>query len=141
MDVGAWSYAENLIQGLPMYFAVSQPSIAMSLAQLIHIAMAPVHDKYSGLNSKIRTKKYDKLNNNDRQAHSFEEFKEIVMPMLVTLGPYAYHDSVLLYKVSNEIVKAPFIQIYFRQDNKTRLYISAVPKMVPAAAQVNPDKV
>ena len=105
-----------------MYFAVSQPSIAMSLAQLIHIAMAPVHDKYSGLNSKIRTKKYDKLNNNDLQAHSFEEFKELVMPMLVTLGPYAYHDSVLLYKVSIEIIKAPFIaRIYFRKDTNRKI--------------------
>ena len=85
--------------GLPTYYAVAQPSIAMSLSQLIHITMQPVHEKYSRLDSRISSKKYVKLNNNDIQAHSFEEFRELVLPMLLTLGPYAYHDSVLLYKV------------------------------------------
>jgi hypothetical protein len=33
------------------------------------------------------------------QAHTFEDFKETVMPMLLALGPYAYHDGVLLYKI------------------------------------------
>ena len=99
LDVGAWSQAESLIQGMPQYYAVSQPSIAMSLAHLIHVTMAPVHARYSRLDARIKSKKYWPLNKNDPQARSFEEFQELVMPMLLTLGPYAYHDSVLLYKV------------------------------------------
>ena len=30
---------------------------------------------------------------------TFEDFKEMVIPMLLALGPYAYNDGILLYKV------------------------------------------
>ena len=97
LDVGAWSEAEKLICRLPTYYAVAQPLIAQSLATLIHTRMAPVHEKFSGLGPRIQTRHYE--GSEDTQARTFEEFKEIVLPMLLALGPYAYHDSILLYKV------------------------------------------
>ena len=34
-----------------------------------------------------------------KPAETFEEFQETVVPMLLALGPYAYTDPVLLYKI------------------------------------------
>ena len=105
LDVGAWAHAEKLIARLPTYHAVAQLPIAQSLANLIHIKMAPVHEKYSGLGTRIQSRKYQPLSTTDTQAHTFEEFKDIVLPMILALGPYAYHDGVLLYKILR-IIKA-----------------------------------
>ena len=99
LDVGAWTEAEKLITRLPLFYAVSQPSIAKALSNLIHIKMAPVHEKHSGLGCRLRTKRYESMSESDKLARSFEDFKEMIVPMLLSLGPYAYHDSVLLYKV------------------------------------------
>lgn len=107
LDVGAWSNAQQLISRLPTYHAVAQLSIAQSLAHLIHIKMDPVHQKYSGLGTRVQSRKYENLSTlkMDKQAKTFEDFKEIVLPMILTLGPYAYHDGVLLYKILR-IIKA-----------------------------------
>ena len=101
LDVGAWNHAENVIARLPTYSAVAQPQIAMSLANLLHITMAPVHEKYCKLGSRTPSRHYEPLTTEGApaQARTFEEFRDIVVPMLLTLGPYAYHDAVLLYKV------------------------------------------
>ena len=105
LDVGAWSHAEQLIARLPMYHAVAQLPIAQSLANLIHIKMAPVHEQYSRLGTRVKSRQYEPLSSSDKQAHTFEEFKEIVLPMILTLGPYAYHDGILLYKILR-VIKA-----------------------------------
>ena len=99
LEVGAWSHAEQVISRLPIYYAVAKPSIAKALANLIHVKMAPVHKKYSGLGPRIKTKVYEPISSDDRQAETFEDFKDIVIPMLLALGPYAYNDGILLYKV------------------------------------------
>ncbi len=103
IDVGAWEQAEMLISRLPPYCAVAQPQIARSLARLLHVTMAPVHEQetHRHLGSRIRTKKYSALTNKNapKQARTLQEFKDIVVPMLLTLGPYAHHDAILLFKV------------------------------------------
>ena len=101
LDVGAWTQAELMINRLPPYSAVAQPQIARSLANLLHVTMAPVHEKHCRLGPRVKTKHYEPLDSSGgpKQAKTLEEFKEVVLPMLLTLGPYAYHDSVLLYKV------------------------------------------
>lgn len=54
---------------------------------------------FLGLGDRIKTKIYEPISSENRQAETFEDFKEIVIPMLLALGPYAYHDGILLYKV------------------------------------------
>ena len=75
LDVGAWSNAQQLISRLPTYHAVAQLPIAQSLAHLIHIKMAPVHQKYSGLGTRVQSRKYLPLSTTDKQANTFEDFK------------------------------------------------------------------
>lgn len=128
LDVGAWSCAENLISRLPTYFAVSQPLIAQSLATLIHIKMAPVHDQFSCLGPRIKSKKYPPLTSDYVQAKTFKEFQDMVLPMLLALGPYAYHDTILLYKILR-ILKAS-LKIPTDEPGKEREKI---------AEPVNPD--
>ena len=101
LEVGAWTHAEKCIGQLPIYYAVAQPVIAKALGNLIHITMQPMHKRYSGLNARIRTKKHEPLNNKGAPtpASTFEEFRTIVVPMLLALGPYSSDDPVLLYKV------------------------------------------
>ena len=99
LDVGAWTHAEEVISRLPIYYAVAKPAIAKALANLIHVKMAPVHKKFSGLGDRIKSQIYEPISSDDRQAETFEDFKEIVLPMLLALGPYAYLDGILLYKV------------------------------------------
>lgn len=99
LDVGAWSHAEKLIGRLPLNYAVAQPSIARSLSNLIHRKIAPIHEKFSGLGSRIKTKKYSPINDEEVQVETFEDFRVEAVPMLLTLGPYAYQDAILLYKI------------------------------------------
>ena len=56
--------------------------------------------RHSGLNSRIRTKRYEPLNNKGAPlpVRTFEEFRKTVVPMLLALGPYSVDDAVLLYK-------------------------------------------
>ena len=56
--------------------------------------------RYSGLNSRIRTKTYEPLNNKGAPlpVKTFEEFRSTIVPMLLALGPYSSDDPVLLYK-------------------------------------------
>lgn len=118
LDVGAWSQAESLISRLPTYYAVSQPPIALSLSNLIHVAMAPIHEQYSGLGSRIKTKHHDLASSETKQARTYEEFRDIVVPMLLTLGPYAFHDGVLLYKVLRILKSA--LKIPLNESGKER---------------------
>ena len=66
-----------------------------------NLAKKNIRFRYSGLNPRIRTKRYEALNNKGAppQAKTFEEFKEIVVPMLLALGPYSADYPILLYKV------------------------------------------
>ena len=38
-------------------------------------------------------------------AATFKEFRETAMPMLLALGPYAYSDPVLLYKIIRDPIQ------------------------------------
>ena len=76
LDVGAWSEAEEILNRLPCYQAVAVPSIAQSLQNLIHRTMA-----------------------------STEEVDESIERMLLTLGPFAHDDGILLYKVLRRLRK------------------------------------
>ena len=101
LKVGAWSEAESLISRLPTYYAVSQPLIARALMTLIHTTMDPIHRECSSGSTLPRTTTYPALDNKSapKPAQSFEEFQERVVPMLLALGPYAYTDPILLYKI------------------------------------------
>ena len=60
---------------------------------------------FLGLGDRIKSKIYEPISSENRQAETFEDFKEIVIPMLLALGPYAYHDGILLYKVSIVVIR------------------------------------
>jgi hypothetical protein len=60
---------------------------------------------FLGLGDRIKSKIYEPISSENRQAETFEDFKEIVIPMLLALGPYAYHDGILLYKVSIMVIR------------------------------------
>ena len=67
----------------------------------MHVTLDPVHRKYCGDTVARRTRARPPLGNSSapRPAETFAEFRETAMPMLLALGPYAYSDPVLLYKV------------------------------------------
>ena len=43
ISVGAWKEAEKIIEALPEFYAVSQPTIALALQRLIHVTVEPLH--------------------------------------------------------------------------------------------------
>ena len=65
------------------------------------MTLEPVHRKCCGDTVVRRTRARPPLGNSSapRPAETFADFRETALPMLLALGPYAYSDPVLLYKV------------------------------------------
>ena len=65
------------------------------------MTLEPVHRKCCGDTVVRRTRSRPPLGNSSapRPAETFADFRETALPMLLALGPYAYSDPVLLYKV------------------------------------------
>ncbi|TRY73857.1 hypothetical protein TCAL_01902 [Tigriopus californicus] len=107
LRVGAWTHAEKLMNRLPPYFAVSQEPIAKALQRLVHLTIQPLVQKCS--NKSYKTFSSDLIPSSNQFSpilvDTFEQFKTVVMPMLMELGPHASSDLSLLYKIMR-ILKA-----------------------------------
>ena len=91
----------------------------------MHVTLDPVHRKCCGDTVARRTRARPPLGNSSapRPAETFGEFRETAMPMLLALGPYAYSDPVLLYKIIRIIKASLGISAKGRTDSSFELTI------------------
>ena len=89
----------------------------------MHVTLDPVHRKCCGDTVARRTRARPPLGNSSapRPAETFGEFRETAMPMLLALGPYAYSDPVLLYKIIRIIKASLGISAKGRMDSSFEL--------------------
>nr|XP_037284733.1 THO complex subunit 2-like [Rhipicephalus microplus] len=101
LEVGDWLNAQRLMQRLPEHYAVSQPHIARRLCLLVHTLVEPLYSKHSGLPEGFR-RPYNAPSGGLRPlplVETFEEFRMLVLPMLMALGPLMHIDPVLIVKI------------------------------------------
>ncbi|KAL1434887.1 hypothetical protein MTO96_001763 [Rhipicephalus appendiculatus] len=101
LEVGDWLNAQRLMQRLPEHYAVSQPHIARRLCLLVHTLVEPLYSKHSGLPEGFR-RPYNPPSGGLRPlplVETFGEFRTLVLPMLMALGPLMHIDPVLIVKI------------------------------------------
>ena len=101
VKVGAWKEASKIICQLPTYFASCQPGISAELCNLAQVLIDPLYQQLCGLSARIKKKPRPRPDN-DRypaQVETSAELRSHVLPILLTLGPHASQDPVLLYKM------------------------------------------
>ncbi|XP_077518841.1 THO complex subunit 2-like protein isoform X3 [Amblyomma americanum] len=101
LEVGDWPNAQKLMQLLPEHYAVSHPHIARRLCLLVHALVEPLYSKHSGLPEGFR-RSYGPPPGGLRPlpvVETFGEFRTLVLPMLMALGPLMHIDPVLIVKV------------------------------------------
>ena len=100
LDEGAWNHAQRMLDRIPCYQAVAVPSIAGALQRLIR-----------------------------RRIDESGSLSGVVVPMLLTLGPYAHDDGVLLYKVLKMLKMSLVKEDTNKIDETSALYDDALTLM------------
>ncbi|CAG2179922.1 unnamed protein product, partial [Oppiella nova] len=102
LRVGDWENAKLLIHKLPEYYAVSFDNIAKQLCDLIHFSIDKIYKQHSGLPTVIASKiKAYKCAKQPllKQLENISDLKNIAFPMIVTIGPHLYKDTLLIAKI------------------------------------------
>ncbi|XP_059482003.1 THO complex subunit 2 isoform X2 [Neocloeon triangulifer] len=100
--VGAWSHVQKLFDRIPETCLMSQPSVALALCELLNILVDPVYRKNLGSLSGVvkQSLKISKsIQKSPAPAQTFADMKEVIIPMLLSLGPSLHLDPVLLCKI------------------------------------------
>jgi len=115
-----WDLGEQMLARLPRDYCISQPKVSQALCLMVHKAMDPVYQQYSGVGQRIKIRRYEHtLGAKDPPlAKSLPEFKSVVHPMLKTLGCYASIDPTLLYRILRLFKSGLGIPIATDQDMK-----------------------
>jgi len=98
--VGAWELGEKVLNLLPRNYCISQPKVSLALSDLIHKTIDPVYHLYSGLSDRVKPRHHIHTPGSKHPplAHSLDDLRAHVYPMLLTLGPYAFRDPTLIFK-------------------------------------------
>ncbi|XP_003246335.1 THO complex subunit 2 isoform X1 [Acyrthosiphon pisum] len=101
LEIGDWNTAQVLIKRFPEYYAVEYPPIGDALCSLINQVIKPVYNQVFNLHSKSVKYSTDDQPNSRSLKHvlTLEEFHDVVLPMLITLGPGLHRDPVLMFKI------------------------------------------
>ena len=103
IQIGNWSEASQLMNFLPENYCVSRPSIARHLSVLIEIGIDEIYRANSGLTLVIQKQlkpiKVPPLVKHMSPVESVENLMEIVFPIISTLGPFVYHNMLLVNKL------------------------------------------
>ncbi|XP_050443418.1 THO complex subunit 2 isoform X2 [Adelges cooleyi] len=108
LEIGDWKTAQVLLKRFPEYYAVEYSPIGDALCNLISQIIDPVYVQVFNLHSKSE-KKNEPLQENSyslKPVLTFEDFHNVVIPMLITLGPGLHRDPVLMFKVVRIIREA-----------------------------------
>ncbi|CAB3360322.1 Hypothetical predicted protein [Cloeon dipterum] len=100
--VGAWTHVQKMFERIPETCLMSQACVASALCELLHLLIEPVYRNNLGtLNGvvKMSSNALKNLPSSPKPAQTFADLKEMVMPMLLSLGPSLHLDPVLLCKV------------------------------------------
>ncbi|VVC38245.1 THO complex, subunitTHOC2, C-terminal,THO complex subunit 2, N-terminal domain,THO complex [Cinara cedri] len=108
LEIGDWNTAQILIKRFPEYYAVEYAPIGDALCGLINQVIKPVYNQIFNLHSKSVKNSTDVQKNSLslKPVLTLEEFHNVVLPMLITLGPGLHRDPVLMFKVVRIVRKA-----------------------------------
>ncbi|KAK2556060.1 THO complex subunit 2 [Acropora cervicornis] len=95
--VGAWDYAQTILERLPSFAAVSHPAIASGLCKLIHTTVEPLYRRHSS--KAARGRPYVPVAGGPPQCKLFTDLPQNVFPMLLHLGPHLSTDPILMAKI------------------------------------------
>lgn len=140
LRIGEWRSFKKICDKLPQTFIVSQYPIAYNLCQLIHLLIDPIYRRcvilyyfyfscfQVNVNNIIFLHNYRyyestyNLSNTEpkfvsnqfapKQVTSFLELRDVIFPMLYTIGSYLSYDPELVYKIIR-LLKLALVQVKF----------------------------
>lgn len=102
LKIGNWNDARRLIAMMPEHYATSDVEISKNLAVLVHVGIDKLYRVNSGLPTVIEVKlkpyRADKVRYM-KPAENISDLKQLVFPMVSTLGPFMCYDTLLIAKV------------------------------------------
>ncbi|CAG0913812.1 unnamed protein product [Notodromas monacha] len=104
LNLGDWVHAHQLMscKSLPDYYAISHPPIALSLCRLLLKVINPIYEKISEKEAWEVRQLEDASGPFRRLPDSVErlsDFAPDAFQMILTLGPYIYHDATLMWRI------------------------------------------
>ncbi|XP_046462937.1 THO complex subunit 2-like isoform X2 [Daphnia pulex] len=101
LSVGAWEQASTLLKRHPDFFVTSYRPIWSSICKLVDYVIEPVYRTRCCISPKLCGKPVLSVGvwNLPKTAKEMKELRETAFPMLLSLGPHLYNDSVLLHKL------------------------------------------
>ena len=102
VQIGDWSQANQLMSFLPENYCISRPGIARHVCTLIEIGIDTLYRSNSGLTALIEKQlkpvEIPPLVKHMKPVGTVEELVS-VFPILSTLGPFVYHNMLLVNKL------------------------------------------
>ncbi|XP_028517932.1 THO complex subunit 2 isoform X2 [Exaiptasia diaphana] len=95
--VGAWKSAKMIMDKLPSYATVTNPSISGALCKLLHSTIEPLYRKHAS--KAARGRPYTTVSGAPKQVQSYTDLIQDVFPMFNQLGPYLSCDPILMAKI------------------------------------------
>lgn len=101
LEVGDWKTAQQLIKKMPETLVVEQTEIAKAMCNLLHAIIEPVYRNFCKIAPKINGRPIPLLKSDlvPKACQDFVDLRQVVIPMLATLGPSLHHDAGLMYKI------------------------------------------
>lgn len=103
IQIGNWSEAYQLMTFMPENYCVSRPGIARHVCTLIEIGIDDIYRANSGLTTIIQKQLKPiviaPLIKHMKPVQSVQELMEKVFPTISTIGPFVYHNMLLVNKL------------------------------------------
>lgn len=101
LEVGAWEVAQKLFNRLPDHCLTDHRPISLALCKMIQSLIEPVYREHCILSPKLPGRKVPPLKSSlaPKPMKNLTDIHDVLLPMLMILGPNLHHDPILMYKI------------------------------------------